>query len=743
MQPIRQLRAYLQQRRQLSTIRPHVDAEFYLSQAPSAADHPGGVAAHYLSVGAAAGLNPDASFDTGEYLRANPDVAASGLNPLYHFLRFGQHEDRRGSPIADPVKPEPAHDMAGLVAAHFDAALYLEQCPEAETYAGGPAQHYLDQGEAEGLQPTRDFSGIAYLRQNPDVAATGMNGFYHYLAFGQAEGRELGHPPSVDLHRAISRDFDADFYLARYPDVAKAGADPMTHFRRRGIYENRLPNAHFDPQYYRRAAGATLDASQSAYQHFLEEGRDRGLPDSMTSADAPIFRRFAQLNGWEPEAAAVAVRDRRQALIDSLLSGPLRQQLEKLEQVDPLVMKSFGAGLRPGISPVRNEAVMLQVSAILEAQQAAQRRPAKAVVVMPWSHLGGASKLAGMATRLLADRFGPDEIVVIHTESAEFDYSQWFPEGIRVIDLYSPCLGLPRKQQSRVLLELLRSLRPELVLNINSRLCWETFQNFGKPLSNETRLLAYMFCGEKDARGHWSGYPISFYHTVLDVLDGVLVESHSLQTELSERYLLSDPALSKLTVLETPADPQLAQVQLRQRPEGARPAIFWAGRFARQKRLDLVEQIALRMPDCDFHLWGGEAWPGEKPDNLMLHGTYQDLTELPLQGCDAWLYTAEWDGVPNMLIEIATLGVPLVGSLAGGTGEVLLPDLAVGVAEIDDIDAYVAGLRQIIDHPEQAAARAARLRQTMLQKRTPQAYAQALNAVLDQLTPRSPEEVQP
>ena len=43
----------------------------------------------------AEGRNPSACSITSAYLAANPDVAASGVNPLLHFLGWGQAERRR------------------------------------------------------------------------------------------------------------------------------------------------------------------------------------------------------------------------------------------------------------------------------------------------------------------------------------------------------------------------------------------------------------------------------------------------------------------------------------------------------------------------------------------------------------------------------------------------------------------------------------------------------------------------
>lgn len=50
--------------------------------------------AHYNEFGWKEGYNPNEVFDTKEYLEANQDVAAAGVNPFTHFNTFGQSEGR-------------------------------------------------------------------------------------------------------------------------------------------------------------------------------------------------------------------------------------------------------------------------------------------------------------------------------------------------------------------------------------------------------------------------------------------------------------------------------------------------------------------------------------------------------------------------------------------------------------------------------------------------------------------------
>lgn len=76
---------------------PLFNADWYLKQYPDvAADKvfANNPALHYLKCGGFEGRNPGPNFSSQDYLNANPDVAAAGVNPLYHYLRFGQAENR-------------------------------------------------------------------------------------------------------------------------------------------------------------------------------------------------------------------------------------------------------------------------------------------------------------------------------------------------------------------------------------------------------------------------------------------------------------------------------------------------------------------------------------------------------------------------------------------------------------------------------------------------------------------------
>lgn len=72
----------------------------------------------------------------------------------------------------------------------FDSAWYLERYPDVAASGIDPLTHYLDRGAAAGYDPHRMFSTSWYLRSNPDVAAVKMNPLVHYIEHGAFERRD-------------------------------------------------------------------------------------------------------------------------------------------------------------------------------------------------------------------------------------------------------------------------------------------------------------------------------------------------------------------------------------------------------------------------------------------------------------------------------------------------------------------------------------------------------------------------
>jgi hypothetical protein len=176
---------------QWRTIAREFDARFYRGNYRDVVEGRFEPVLHYLIDGWKHGYDPHPEFSTAHYLDNNPDVRTVGINPYFHYLAEGRKEGRARRSAGAWT---PRAEVRGVVGVEFDEVFYRARNPDIRASAIDPLDHYLDYGWREGRDPNADFSTAFYLSANPDVAAAGLNPFYHYLVAGRAEGRTPAHP---------------------------------------------------------------------------------------------------------------------------------------------------------------------------------------------------------------------------------------------------------------------------------------------------------------------------------------------------------------------------------------------------------------------------------------------------------------------------------------------------------------------------------------------------------------------
>src|SRR5690348_8589688 len=105
-------------------------------------------------------------FDPDWYLSRYPDIVASGLEPIHHFVHHGAAEGR------DPNR-------------FFDGAWYCAHYPDVASSGQHPLLHYLQSGAAELRNPHPRFDAAYYVDQHPEAAT---NPLLYHLLFGLARG---------------------------------------------------------------------------------------------------------------------------------------------------------------------------------------------------------------------------------------------------------------------------------------------------------------------------------------------------------------------------------------------------------------------------------------------------------------------------------------------------------------------------------------------------------------------------
>ena len=195
----------------------------------------------------------------------------------------------------------------GLVAAGFDDVFYLGRNPDIAASGADPLAHFLSIGWREWRDPSAGFSVRFYLWQNPDVLRAGVNPFVHYLQTGRAEGRlPLPPPPPAEDIVLAGPQFDAAWYLRGFADHNRPD-DALTHYLQLGWLEGREPAEWFSTPVYLAQASIAQAGRVNPFVQFLRGDptlRARLFPAPATDAAFYQAQAFAVAPGpqYEPPA---------------------------------------------------------------------------------------------------------------------------------------------------------------------------------------------------------------------------------------------------------------------------------------------------------------------------------------------------------------------------------------------------------------------------------------------------------
>ncbi len=343
-----------------------------------------------------------------------------------------------------------------------------------------------------------------------------------------------------------------------------------------------------------------------------------------------------------------------------------------------------------------------RLSALCSEMDAMGCPDASHVFLGPWLVTGGAERLALNYIFALVQGNFSGRITLVTTLNRYSPWAKRLPAGVWLLEFGKICSHLSPMDKEDLLTSLLFRWAPRVIHNINSELGFQIFVNHGKALSRTSNLYASSFCMETSPEGHRVGYPVSYLPDCMDHLTAVISENQRHLDELADVYAY-DP--KKLCLHYQPVDIPEKRRRVPARSGADTLCVLWAGRFDRQKRPDLLIRIAEKSRDLPFHFYV-YGMPILNDDshfkefshlgNVTLRGTFDRLQSLPLDEFDILLYTAGWDGMPNILLESAAAGLPVVASHVGGISE-LIKDSETGflVSPFDDVDKYIDCLLKI------------------------------------------------
>lgn len=328
------------------------------------------------------------------------------------------------------------------------------------------------------------------------------------------------------------------------------------------------------------------------------------------------------------------------------------------------------------------------------------------IFLLPALKYGGADLEAIHLMTAIVDENPDSRVVCLTTENTDSPWLGKLPEKVRAIEFGKLLASFPVDEQATLLLRLLLQKSPQVIHNIHSPLGFKLFNDNGASLATQSKLFLSLFSVGLSAEGRMVGYALDYLPLIMDCLTGVFTDNRQLVNQLCDLYAF---AREKFSVIYFPTRHSV-KPQGRKTP-GNSLHVLWAGRIDREKCPEVLIQIAsaLTALPVHFHVYGEPVLDPagflhlqklKELPNVTTYGRYDGFESIPASKYELFLYTSQWDGLPNVLLEAITAGLPVIAPDVGGVNELINETTGFLVSRPEAVDEYVEYLKIILNNYE-------------------------------------------
>lgn len=284
-------------------------------------------------------------------------------------------------------------------------------------------------------------------------------------------------------------------------------------------------------------------------------------------------------------------------------------------------------------------------------------------------------------------------------------YHQTPPPNVDFIDFRQATEGLEKYQKDLIWSRLLVQLGVKRLHLINNEYFYQWIAEHLDVLKHENYTInASMFMREyTEDKGHIRSIADPLLANIYPVINRVFTDNQNIIDEM-----LVNNAFDKERLI-VHYQPDSSTIVPPRRISSKQPLrILWAGRLAHQKRPDILKKIGQTLNNLDYHIdaygnsthYDGSYFKGVP--SITYKGGFRGIKSIPTNEYDVFIYTSSVDGVPNILLEIAASGLPIIASDDGGVREFIRNKETGILVGIEDVSGYVAALDYIKSNPDHA-----------------------------------------
>ncbi|GAB2027636.1 glycosyltransferase [Lactovum odontotermitis] len=206
------------------------------------------------------------------------------------------------------------------------------------------------------------------------------------------------------------------------------------------------------------------------------------------------------------------------------------------------------------------------------------------------------------------------------------------------------------------------------------------------------------FCEVIESNGKRTGTVHNELPKIYSIVDKVITDNQIIANTLVSQYGYDKDLF---TVHHQPVEFEVQKPIMNDRPK---IKILWASRISKQKRPDILIEIAKRLDRNFFEI---EAYgvlddksfqkvlENFKTVGVNFKGGFKGIDSIPCEKYDVFLHTSEYEGVPLTLLEVSAKGLPIVASGVGGIPEIIHDGTGCLIKDFLDIESYISALEKM------------------------------------------------
>jgi glycosyltransferase involved in cell wall biosynthesis len=298
-------------------------------------------------------------------------------------------------------------------------------------------------------------------------------------------------------------------------------------------------------------------------------------------------------------------------------------------------------------------------------------------------------------------------VLCVITGNATNDFSR-IPAEVEVLEFGRQTEELSDRQKDAVLARLLVQLAPSVIHAVNDRSAFELITTCGAALKRQSRIFASIFADAQDDRNIHYGMGTQFLRDLFPFCSGIINDNMLTALEWSNRLGLP------LSFFH----PVYGAVELapgnREEPASPSRRVLWAGRLDEGNRLDVLLRIAKSSPHIQFDVFGRVVPKADSHlkqlktlANVAFCGVCGAFSALPHGQYACLVYTTQFDGIPDVILEAAARGLPVVAPDRGGIADFITDDTGWLIKGHEDAAAFCQAINAAVNDRREAGRRCA------------------------------------